>query len=116
MSEITRLVATGADPGTFEPLPGAAPPPPMTTRTDPDSLPWAKAVSSLSQRAADLPQQFEHLAATRVDGLRGQVELNVGTLRLQHALMTTSLTVQAAVQLMSSTAQVANRMLNQQGG
>ena len=112
---IETFTAVGVDPSTFASTAGA-PPPAMPVPTDPDSLPWAKSVSALSQRLADLPLEFERMTALRADGLAGQAELNAKALQMQHAVMTTTLTAQAAVQLMSSTSQVVNRMLNQQGG
>ena len=116
MIELQTFSAAGVDPSTFGSSAGAMPPPAMPAPTDPDSLPWAKSVSALSQRLADLPLEFEQMTAVRANGLAGQAEMNAKALQMQHAVMTTTLTAQAAVQLMSSTSQVANRMLNQQGG
>ena len=116
MIELQTFSAAGFDPSTFASTAGATPPPAVPAPTDPDALPWAKSVSALSQRLADLPLEFERMTMVRADGLAGQAELNAKALQMQHVVMTTTLTAQAAVQLMSSTAQVANRMLNQQGG
>lgn len=115
MSETLPIGGLHADPGSFS----AAVPPQETlrpARVDPESLEWAKVASSVSTRLAELPLEYERLMPTRVDSLAAQAEANAQVLKLQHAVMTTSLTAQAAVQLMSTTAQVANRMLNQQGG